>query len=362
MTTKRASAFLAFMGSTTTLDGGIPELIHLLPAGKIRTHDGNSDFEWDGIALKMCSFFGDTEESRIPVDINHANSKLGTLGQDTPAQGWIVELSVKPDGVWGKVEWNESGKAALANKSYRGISPELMVDKKTRKVTGIRGASLTNYPNLKGLVPILNSLDPKAEDDFDMEKFMKDLLAALGLAEGTGQDMALQSVAGLVKGKSDFKAFLQSVAKAAGASDTATHEVVLQSVTTALAAKGDDGKVNAALRTELAELTVKLNAVSGSLSKDKAIAFVDAAIKKGVVGVKPLRDHYIEQHMVDPARVEKELASLPILNGVTIQTVPPKDGETALSEAEQLVSKTMNIDPEAMKKTKAAIAAQLENV
>jgi uncharacterized protein (DUF2267 family) len=224
-------------------------------------------------------------------------------------------------------------------------------------ITGIRGASLTNFPNLKGLVPILNSIE---EDEFDMDKFLKELALALGLKEDVGQDVALQTVQALVKGKAEFKAFLQSVAKAAGASETASHDAVLQSVTAVLASKGDEGKVIAALRSELAELTVTMNTVSGGLARDKAAAFVDGCIKKGVVGVKPLRDHYIEQHMADPTRVEKELGTLPVLNGVTIQAEPPKDGSMALSAAEELVVKTMNIDPEAMKKTKQLIEAQKE--
>jgi phage I-like protein len=358
MRDKRASRFLAFMGSATTLDGGIPEWLHLLPAGKIQTHDGLNDFQWDGAELKMCSFFGDAEESRIPVDINHSNSKLGTQGQDTPAQGWIVELAIKPDGVWGRTEWNDTGKAALANKSYRGVSPELMVDKKTRKVTGIRGASLTNYPNLKGLVPILNSLDPTEEDDFDMDKFMKDLLAALGLAADATQDVALQSISDLVKGKADFKAFLQSVAKASGAAETASHDVILQSITTALAAKGSDDKVVTALRTEMAEMTVKMNSVTGTVAKDKATTFVDGEIKKGRVGVSKLREHYIEMHMADPARVEKEFAAMPILNGVMLAPEPPADGKPGLTKEERDMAKLMGIDPEAMQKTKEAEAAK----
>ncbi len=352
MTTKRASTFLAFMGSATALDGTIPEWLHLLPKGAIQTHDGKNDFGWDGQTLpKMCSFYGDAEESRIPVDINHANSKLGTQGQDTPAQGWIVELSIKPDGVWGRVEWNDSGKAALTNKSYRGISPELMVDKKTRQVIGIRGASLTNFPNLKGLVPILNSIE---EDDFDMDKFLKDLLAALGLDADTTQEVALQSVVKLAKANGDFKAVLQSVSKLSGAAENASHEAILQSVSTALAAKGEDSKVVTALRGELAELTAQMNSVSGSMAKDKAVAFVDAAIKQGRVGVKALRDHYVEQHMVDSARVEKEFANFPILNGVTLAPEPPKDGSVTLDESQKKIAKLLGIDPAAMKKTREA--------
>ncbi len=358
MTTKRASAFLAFMGSAAALDGAAPEWINLLPAGELKTEDGRSGFSWDGTLPKMCSFNGADHVTRIPVDVNHSNSKRGPSGEDSPAVGWIVELSVRSNtGIWGRVEWNASGKALLADKAYQGISPELMVQKSTGLITGIRGASLTNFPNLKGLVPILNSIE---EDDFDMDKFMKELLAALGLKEDAGQDVALQSVQSLIKGKADFTAFLQSLAKATGASDTASHEAVLQSVTAALAAKGDDGKVNTALRAELAELTVKMNSMSGSMAKDKAEAFVDAAIKKGVVGVKPLRDHYVEQHMADPTRVEKELNSLPILHGVTIHMDPKATGGDGLSAEELLVCKTMNISPEDMKKTKASIEAAKE--
>ena len=76
----------------------------------------------------------------------------------------LIDRGHVADGIWGKVEWTETGTALMADRAYRGISP-VMVHDATGKVTAILRASLTNRPNLKGLATLHGELDmePLAE-------------------------------------------------------------------------------------------------------------------------------------------------------------------------------------------------------
>ena len=353
------------MAAASELGADIPELVHLLPSGALKTQDGRSGFAWDGKAVRLCSWDGCDLVTKAPVDVNHANSKMGPAGGDTPAHGWIVELVVKDDGLWGRIDWNASGKALLANRSYRSISPELMVNAKTGLIEGIRGASLTNFPNLKGLVPILNSSEEQ-EHDNTMDKFLALLCAALTLKADAGEDGVITAVKALVTGAVAQKARLMAVAKAAGAAETADYTAVLSAVT----ALNDPAKMVPAsavaeLRAELHTMTAQLNGIRESGAKARAEAFIDAEIKKGRMGVKPLREHYIARHMssaAEASNVEKEISGQAVLTGGSVidPATVPKAGDVSLSETDRLVAKQMGISEDAFKKTRAAEAAQAD--
>src|SRR5581483_1517913 len=145
------------------------------------------------------------------------------------------------------------------------------------------------------------------------------LREALGLAADATEETVLNAVK---SAKDAAKTALQSVAKAAGLKDDAKPEEVMQAVTALAAARSEAGSAEVkALQTELADVTKQLNALKSDRAREKAIAFVDGAIKEGRVGVKALRDHYIERHASDPAAVEKEIAALPKLAGTTLEAV-----------------------------------------
>ncbi len=335
----------------------------LLPPGELKTEDGRSGIGWDGDLVKLCSWDGQDVVTRVPVDVNHANSKLGPQGADTPAHAWIVELAVREGALWGRFDWNDSGKALLANRSYRGISPELMVNARTGKVMGIRGASLTNFPNLKGLKPILNSI--QTENVESMEKLLAILCAALALKADAGEDAVVAAVKKLVDDQATAKAQLMAVAKAAGAAETADHTAVLMAVQgLADPAKHVAVSVVEGLRAELQSITTQFNALRSDGAKQKAEGFVDGAIREGRVGVKPMRDHYVARHMssaAEASNVEKEIASLPKMQGGAIITTPAPEGNAgALSDADSLVAKAMGVAPDEMKKIRAAEAASKE--
>lgn len=345
-------------------DGGLPERIHLVPAGELRMHRQDNIKPLGGKCPMLCSFDASEPVERVPIDVNHAYAKRGDKGEETPAFGWITGLELNLEGVWGKVEWNERGKAAIAGREYRGISAELMC--RDGEIIGIRGASLTNFPNLKGLTPLFQSA---TEDNTFMDKILKDLLAKLGLKEDATPEAVLQSVTALVAKQDSadkMRVGMLAIAKAVGVAEGAPLDTVLQSVTALAAtatAGGADEKAVAALKAELQTVATELATFKGAAAKDKATAFVDGAIAEGRVGVKPLREHYIARHMqsaTSSAEVEKEIGAMPKLSGTTIiPAEQPKDGAVLMTAEETEVCKALNLTPEAFMKTKAARAAAI---
>jgi phage I-like protein len=75
-----------------------------------------------------------------------------------PAAGWIKDLQVRDDGIWGQVEWTGRAAAMLAAKEYRFISPSIRFDAAIREIMRITGAGLVHKPNL--FLTALASQDP----------------------------------------------------------------------------------------------------------------------------------------------------------------------------------------------------------
>ena len=84
----------------------------------------------------------------LPIDINHASQLAAWSGQESPAQGWIVDFMVDEEaGLRGRVEWTQRGVDALARKDYRYHSPALITE--DGMVVYVEAAALVNVPNLK---------------------------------------------------------------------------------------------------------------------------------------------------------------------------------------------------------------------
>jgi phage I-like protein len=128
--------------------------IMLVPAGNINGADGRV-FINDAPEAVVREFakFGRS----APVDINHSQFIKAPNGEPSPAVGWIEELQVREGAIWGRIEWNAAGKAALENRSYRYISPALRQDGAGR-VIAILGAGVVNRPNFQ--MPALAAEQP----------------------------------------------------------------------------------------------------------------------------------------------------------------------------------------------------------
>lgn len=164
-----------------------PEWIQLTPRGDITTRDGRR-VTFDPERLAQTFMQGGVD---LPIDFEHETEFTATLGA-RPARGWIVELSARPEGLFGRVQWLADAVQALAARSYRYISPTLYLDADKRTARALKGAALVVAPALAGL-PALASAQ---SGEFDM----KDVLVALGLAETATQTDAVSAIALLKAG------------------------------------------------------------------------------------------------------------------------------------------------------------------
>ena len=336
-------------------EAGVPDWIKVLPAGTITTVDGRGPYRATDLE-RIGSQSMQLAEGKLAIDENHSIDRLGEKGGPSPARGWITELQARDDGLYGKVEWTEAGKALVADRAYRGISP-VIVHSAAGDIMHILRASLTNVANLRGMKSALH-----AEGE-SMDKLLQSLREALGLPADADEAAIIAACKAAKSGAAATQAALQSalapIAKAAGLKDDAEASAVLNAVTTLATSAGQAAKPEtiAALQAELTNVTTALNALQKSVATERATAFVDGAIKAGRVGVKPMRDHYIAQHAIDPARVETEINAMPVLGPSGAGALPPKpdkDGKIALNAEQMQVAKVLGIKPEDYAKTLAA--------
>ncbi len=330
MTTAASIIALAAQGLP---DGDAPDWVHLLPAAKgaVRTHDGRGPYRIENPEAIIQASMADPRG--MLIDENHATDTIAKQGGSAPAHGWIAELQVRADGIWGRVDWNASGKALLAERAYRGLSP-VIVHNRAGAIERIVRASLTNVPNLVGLTS-LNTENA----GMSWEKIAK----AVGLGAEASEDDILGAITKLQGAKPDtaLQSALGEIGTALGVEGADTAAIVAA----AKAAKGD-GTVTA-LQAELREVGQKLVALQTETARAKATAFVDGAIARGCVGVKPLRDHYIARHMADATAVEKEIAAMPVLApGALPQPAPAADADgkiVALNAEQRAVAAALGV-------------------
>ena len=281
MTHPPSPALTAAMAQNDLPQGAeVPEWVHLLPAaqGQIRTHDGRGPYRVvDPAAIIAASLTSDPRDGAgLIIDENHASDIAAPQGQPSPARGRITGMEARPDGIWGRVDWNPSGRALMEDRAYRGISPVITYDPKTGTVQSILRAGLVNYPNLRGLTA-LNS---------EVRMDLRNLAVALNLAETATIDDMLVAITGLHQGGADVTALQASeqmtAMQAEMATMTAAHNSLMAS--------------HAALQSQI--------------NREKAEAFVDAAIARARPGIKPRRDFWIARHMEDPVETEATVLAI----------------------------------------------------
>lgn len=285
--------------------GGVPEWIHLLPAGaEVHTADNRGPYR----VIDPQSVVAASSGMKLPIDENHAIDWAAPRGEPSPARGYIIELQARADGIWGRVDWTETGRAMMADRAYLGISPAIVHDGQ-KQIIGIARASLTNKPNLRGLTAL------HMETSMSFAAVAK----ALGLSDDAGEDKILSAIGDLTKPAVALQSSLCQIGVALGVAEDAKPEVILA----AAQAKGTATPSEiTALQSELATVTGELKSMKDATSREKAEAFVDTAIREGRVGVKPVRDRYIAMHMADPAGTAEIIGAMPMISG-TLATGAP---------------------------------------
>ena len=338
----------------------------IFPAGSTTARDGRGPFVAGDergmreIVRRTLEYAGGTD---LMVDYDH-QSHYGAregVGGTAKAAGWIREMEVRPSGIWARIEWTGAARAMIRAGEYRYLSPLFTLDDDNR-VDLLLNVALTNMPAFD--LAVAARMKPK-------ENPMKKLLEALGLKPDAGEADALAALAALKNGKvalakvagladdadsgaisvrlaelAAAAADLKAVAAAAGLAKNSGAEAIVAALKT-----GDGEETVVALKAELASTAKSLEALKSGIATQNAERTVDAAIREGRVGVKPLRDHYIRRHAASAEgakEVETEIAALPTLgrSGETIAPPPAADGAVALTAAQTEIVRQMGIKPD----------------
>lgn len=235
---------------------------------------------------------------KLLVDFEHRSTMPDG---DTAAAGWISNVQMRDDGLWGQFVWTDSGEAAVANQRYRYLSPvftvELSNDGKTAVPVALQSVGLTNRPNLKGLRPLSNK-DTEAT------------AAASNSAASGGE-----------KGSMDYKAMILTILGLPAEADDAAIQAALD----AKAAKTEDDKktagevMNRATAAEAEVVTLK-----AKLLDNEADVFIAANADK-ISDTAKAKALYV-------ANKDAFLASLSLFRSQPVQAAVP--GKVVINKAE----------------------------
>ena len=168
-------------------DGMLPEWVELLPAGAVVGRDGRS-WNNDRPEAVLASFI---ELGRdLPIDIEHSTELKAPQGEPAPAIAWVKELENRGGEIWGRTEWNATGRQLVGDGAYRYLSPVIIYEKSTGTIVGLTSVGATNRPNLK--LPALNH--EQGADAPEESTMLKALLAALALPETATEAEALAKI------------------------------------------------------------------------------------------------------------------------------------------------------------------------
>lgn len=230
-----------------------PSWIQLLPFGRVN----NPAFDFEitpETAASILGFFN-AHSADLVIDWEHASM----FSDQAPAAGWIKDLDDRgPEGIWGRVEWNQAAADQIRAREYRYLSPVVVCDKEDAETNKmwplvLHSVALTNTPLLRDMEPLANKF--QHEEENEMSEASKKSI-------GSGPE----TDAGTTAGAPDLSAERQSVA--------------LNSVRAALGLRDD------AEASEITDAVTANVAVCAEYSEIKKMLDLDVAVNKTVVVAK----------------------------------------------------------------------------
>ncbi|WP_167591806.1 phage protease [Jiella endophytica] len=243
-----------------------PDWIKIAPRGRVSTRDGRSyAFDPEALAARF-----QADEVKVPIDFEHATGHLAAKGQRVDAVGWIEELQARTDGLYGRVDWLDTGRAALTARTHRYLSPSFPHDA-AGNAAWIHHVSLVTAPALSNMPALAGAhLQQTATDNVMSDK----IAAALGLAAGTSETALLSAIDGMKK-KLDEGKITTALGLSAGAGETAVLSAIAD-LQKKPEANGEIATLQAALSTTQTELA----ALQATMRKGVIDTLLDTALKE----------------------------------------------------------------------------------
>jgi len=126
----------------------VPDWIQLLPEGTEFSAIDGREF----VIKDTAEIIGLSMRKNVDIHIDYEHSIKDKTKEIKPAAGWIKELAIRGNAIWGRVEWTPKATQMITNKEYRYLSPLLStiptIDGK-HMISKIVNVALTNYPALE---------------------------------------------------------------------------------------------------------------------------------------------------------------------------------------------------------------------
>ena len=339
MSKTSATPLRALSAHTSLLPAELPAegtWIQLLPAGEVKGRDGRGPYRV-GDEADMQQIVDATlkraQATDLFVDYCHQAifGAIPGVGGTAPAAGWIKQLQVRPDGIFGRVEWTPAGAEKIRAGEYRYLSPTFFSDAAGR-VLLIFNASLINTPNFE--------LEAVAASDRSLsiqEHDMKRIAAELGLGETATEDDIVAAVR-------TMKSAHSTVAAAVGLQAQATADAI----TAAIAAKAPDPAKYVPIEQYLAAQSA-LSTLQKDGAKAKAETVVAEAIAAGKVA-PATKEWALAYASQDPAGFEAFVKAQPVIVSPQAQNPNPEKkplaGAVDLSASDLQVQTQMGLSKE----------------
>ena len=318
----------AFALNVEANGGTAPDWIMLIPnSGIVQGKDGRVWLMADPEAVIA------NTRLPIPLDWEHATEKKAPLGERAPAAGWIEELQVRQHGaIWGRVVWTTDGRASVAAREYRFLSPTFIHTREDNRILRLENAGLTNRHNLD--VRALNS--PRTANSNE-DQMNKELLKALGLPETATEEDVLNAINSVKTER-----------------DTAVNHRETPPLDKFVPRADFDAQVT---RAESAETA--LNTRIGADLEKEIEAEVAAALEAKKIAPAS-KDYYTAMCQTEDGldKFREFVKGAPeIVPNSGLDGRSPEGGAGGLSPDELAVCSKMGLDPEEYKKTKAGEAS-----
>ena len=355
---------IALLSSSLSLTAAA--VVQLLPAGQFAARDGRpgpgkswtlTDAQGRQIAAALNA---QSAKTRFLFDVDHQTIRAEANGQPAPAAGWATRFEWRPgQGLYAlDATWTEQARAWIESGQYAYISPVITFDD-AGAVTGVLMAAITNYPALLGMEPLGAELSARLQAQFppdlnlpESRMDLAQLVALLGLATGSDAAAVLSAITTL-KAKADAAPvnaapLSAAVATALGVAPTADEATALTAITALKGGANSSTQVIAALQSQLAALTTKINT-------DEVAALVAQAMADGKL-LPVQRQWATDLGNKNIADLKSYLANAPkLLPGVGGQTggIDPSGGAggaAALNAAQAEVLSNMGVSADAYAK------------
>jgi phage I-like protein len=332
--------------------GAVPtSRIQVFPAGVFASNDGRpasldmgyATWTMDAQAFASMQANVNATTNDIVVDFDH-KTVCAYMGQENPAAGWVSNAafefieSGEGAGLWATVQWTALGAQALADRTYRYISPVFRTDESGRPVR-LHSIALTNNPAVDSMAAVAlskQSLSYPASaasnphhQPGEPTMLLVALCTALGLQPNTNEQSVLTQVTALAAENARLKD---------GQFDPAKHIPMAQ---------------HAEVQNALSALQTEVNTSQHTVALSKAVA--DGK-------VLPAQEAYWKAQPLAALQAYIEVAHpITALSGQQSQGKQPAASSDpahhGLSADELAICSTTGRSPESFAKTKARLAA-----